>query len=240
MKKKLLSPTKRRYAIIRKRRIILRTLRDEIWTTIEIIALWIDRSHETTRTTLKQMQRDGLVKCCAINTGYGRKIVVWGLTRHGYAMSFNEDEEMVDGRIMEPSKIRPTTLNHRLDIQKMRIRMQRIGYRDWQADYAFKNTKQLGDKWPDALATNSEGKRVAFEIERTIKSVKRYREIMIAHLVAMKNGVYDKVIYLSPDPKITRRVEKIFHSIETVIFKGQQVSITSEHLSFFKFDTYDA
>jgi hypothetical protein len=245
MKEKLLPKAKQRKAISRKKQIILKRLREEIWTTLDIIALWINRHVETARSTMKQYERDGLVQMVEIPTGAGKaKINCWGLTQHGYAMSFTSDEEYSDGRIIAKSKIAPSTMNHRIDIQRLRVMMEKQGYTDWVSDFSFKakkdqaSIKKLGDKWPDAIAQHPDGYLVAFEVERTVKSKKRYGEILVSHLKARKAGQYDKIYYLCPDENITRRVKNIFKTINQVKVDGQLRQISDEHLKPFRFGTY--
>ncbi|MDP1329564.1 replication-relaxation family protein, partial [Klebsiella pneumoniae] len=51
----------------------------------------------------------------------GRQISVWGLTPHGVAFSFDEDEPLTDIIPFQPSRVSAAQLPHRLAVQSLRL-----------------------------------------------------------------------------------------------------------------------
>ncbi|HIJ21780.1 MAG: hypothetical protein HON68_10290 [Gammaproteobacteria bacterium] len=92
-----------------------------------------------------------------------------------------------------------------------------------------------GVKLPDAIATRPNGTIVSIEIKRTIKSRKRYAEIIVEHLKQRKNGRWKEILYLSPDTTFSSKLEKVVTSIETGRYNGEKFSFSPDHLKPFSF-----
>ncbi len=235
----LLPPAARAARQAEKQKIVLQFLRDEIWTHGDVIAQLLNfKTRQAGHKTLAALARAGLVKQAKIETAYGRPISIWGITAHGQAIAWPLDESPPENpRTFEPSKLKPSTMAHHLDIQKMRIRAQTSGWKDWRAgDAVFRKERKM--KYPDAIATDTRGARVALEIERTIKSKKRYQEIIVSHLLARRASHYERVIYLCPTADLCARLARVFDSIKMVKYGAKTINLTDEHRQLFEFKSY--
>ncbi|POK28399.1 replication-relaxation family protein, partial [Klebsiella pneumoniae] len=79
---------------------------------------------------------DSLVaKGLLVRTKYpvdGRQVSVWGLTPHGVAISFDEDEPLADVIPFQPSRVSAALLPHRLAVQSLRLDMEARGATGWR------------------------------------------------------------------------------------------------------------
>jgi hypothetical protein len=80
-------------------------------------------------------------------------------------------------------------------------------------------------KRPDALAASPTGKRVALEVERTMKTTKRYEIVLVQYLKLLKADELDLVVWASPTEDFSRRLRSIITSIQTVRVEGKKVAI---------------
>ena len=88
-------------------------------------------------------------------------------------------------------------------------------------------------KRPDAIALNPEGQTIAIELERTIKTLKRYEAIFSIYLQQMKRDEYFQVHYVCPDASFAPRLERMFTLIKSVPVAGERVPITERHRARF-------
>ena len=235
----LLPPAERAARQAEKQKIVLEFLRDEIWTHGDVVAELLGfKSRQAGHKALSALARAGLVRQAKVETAWGRPVSIWGITSHGQAMAWPLDAEPPENpRTFEPSKIKPSTMAHHLDIQKARISAARSGWKGWQAgDAVFQKERKM--KYPDAIATAPDGARVAIEVERTIKSKKRYSEIIVSHLLARRAGHYQRVMYRCPDPDLTARLARVFDSIKSVRYGAKSITLTDEHRQIFEFKSY--
>lgn len=66
-------------------------------------------------------------------------------------------------------------------------------------------------KLPDGEATNPDGQRVAIEVEREIKTDRRYEAVIGAYIAQIKaDRRWDRVAYLCPDRDFAARLARIF------------------------------
>jgi len=91
---------------------------------------------------------------------------------------------------------------------------------------------------PDAVARSPKGRKVAIELERTVKTPKRYVEILANYAEMMAMGTIDEVIYVCP-AQLTARLERLFHRIEKIIFKGKVITTPQGLLRRFYFISYE-
>lgn len=216
-----------------KRRAILRFLRDETWSNADVLATVAGiGTRQGVHKTLAAMERDELVKRHKMPIAGRVDLTVWGITPHGLGMAMDPSEPYQDRPSFEPSRLSLSRVPHQLDLQKARISAEALGWKEWVRG------ERLGFKTPirpDAIALHPNGQaRIAFEIERTIKTRKRYQQILADHLSQIQARQWDAVFYLCTDD-IAPRVQKIYESIDYVMFDGQRVAIKPEHLSRFKF-----
>jgi len=180
------------------------------------------------------MVRDGLVRKSIISGEFGPSVLVWGITVHGAAMAARQNEP-ISARTFEPSKIKLATMSHSLDLQRLQLRAERSG---WGWEPVSGEFSRSEAKYADAVAVRPDGQKVAVEVERTVKTCKRYAEILVAHLAARKEGKWDWVYYLSPEQGVRDRVERAFHEIRYATWQQRRMKIDAVHLKPFRFDTY--
>lgn len=157
----------------------------------------------------------------------GGAVTLWGITAHGQAMAFDPVSETPYAACFEPSRISEQNIRHQLDLQRLRLAAERKGWMEWT------DGSRLGDipkdgKRPDAIAIDPQARRVAIECERTLKTMKRYEQILVTYLRAIKSGKVDIVIWISPTLEISQRLKTIITGIKTVRIAGQRVSIEPE------------
>jgi len=219
------------------KRKILRFLRDETWTTLEVLSTLLDYKypHGASRI-LNSMQRAEMVKSSKVSIP--QTVNIWGITSHGLAMSYDDGEPMEERPVFEPSRITISTLIHRIEIQKTRLKGERSGWSDWfnGSHLGFKGTYR-----PDAIFTRPDGVRVAIEVERTIKTKKRYADIIGKHVseIASTNPSWIGVYYLVPDKVHQNRLEALFSSVEVINVSGSQAPFNDAYRKRFKFMTFD-
>ena len=225
-------PKERVARSIQKRDVILRWLRDETWTTVEMIASLLSMSRQAAWKTLTQMKGQGFVRSSEIGLVGGKKLVVWGITPHGLAFSWLEGEAIEERPYFEPSRISISMISHHLDLQQARILSERAGWSDWvrgeRLGFRVKNR-------PDAIVRDLSGESVAIEVERTIKTKKRYQQIMASHLQQVKVNSWERIIYLSPEKNMADRLKRIFRSIDYVVVNKNRVAVSERHHARFKF-----
>lgn len=215
---------------------ILAFIRDEKWTMVEQVRRLVGvKSRQSAHKTLTQLEAKGLVRRFSFNLAHARSITVWGSTNHGIQSSFESTDEVVDLRPFEPSKLRATQIAHHLDLQDARIRSVSAGWRDWQRGRL--NAKDL--KNPDAIVTRPDNFKIAIEVERSFKSLRRYPQILVSHLRARKSEHWQEIYYLCPNEQFRSRLQHIYQSIESVTLNGKRIPITPDHLAPFNFFTYD-
>lgn len=237
IQKELLTPKARNARILEKRDIVLKFLRDETYTSAKIISSLLHfKSVQAAHQTLNKMVREGFLRKATV-CFLGRSIVLYGINDHGLAYSWGLNQDPQSRPTFQPSKVSLSQLPHKLELQEIRLKAQSLGWSKWIPGERL-GLSMKGLKRPDALVEDSEGNIIAIEVERTIKSPKRYAEILLNHLIARKNSHYSKVLYLSPDIACMARVKRCFERVTVVKYQGNTIAITPQHLSFFDFKTY--
>ncbi len=183
-------------------------------------------SRQATHKTLVQLEGEALLKRHKFKA-LGGSITLWGITAHGQAMAFYPESEEPYAAYFEPSRISEQNIRHQLDLQKMRLAAERIGWANWTDGSRLGDIPKNG-KRPDAIAIDPQGRRTAIECERTIKTRKRYEQILVTYLRAIKSGKVDMVIWVSPTPEISQRLKAIVTGIKSVSIAGQRVTIEPE------------
>lgn len=219
-----------------KRRKVLRFLRDELWTSADVLGLLLGLpNRQNVHTTLCALERDLLVRRAAVAIP-GRMLTLWGITAHGQAMAADSDEQ-IRGRAFEPSKVPIAFAQHILDVQRLRIAAEQAGWTDWvNGDRIERWT--AGQKRPDAWAVDLQGRTVAIECERTLKSVKRYQVIVSDWLQAIRREEVRRVVWVSPTADISARVRKIVTGFAEVRVAGQLVKVPADRYANLYFCDY--
>lgn len=225
-------PKERAAKAAEKRRAVLRYLRDETWTTAELLGKVMGiKTRQTIHRTLTGMERDELIKRHSLPIAGRVSLTLWGITPHGLAHAWDEDEEYQDRPHFEPGRLALSRVPHQVDLQRARLQAEAAGWTEWERG------ERLGFKpviRPDAITTRPDGLRVAIEVERTVKTRKRYQAIIRDHLTQIKEQKWAGVLYLCPEG-IGPRVKRIFDSIEYVVIDGQRVPLEGAHRKRFKF-----
>lgn len=205
---------------------ILAFLKTEIYTTAKILSDLLDfKAVSSVYSVLKRMEKNGvLIKKEIILDGV-KNFGLYGITSHGALLALTEDEDPFKILTFQPSKIAINTLQHRLDIQKIRVSAEKMGF-EWKALHNVKSESK--SKLPDALL-KVDGVIYPIEIERVAKSPKRYKEIAERYKNHFSERGWGGVLYLFPNEQLKNRVIRIFKAVLN----------ESDFLNKFKFKTYD-
>lgn len=225
-------PKQRAEATAQKRRAILQFLRDETWSVPEILAQVAGiTSRQGIHTTLKAMERDELLKYHSMPIAGRRDLPTWGITAHGLAFAWEEDEVLEDRPRFEPSRLALSRVPHQVDLQRIRLAAESMGWKDWRRGERLGFSPSIR---PDAVAISAKGAKVAIEIERTIKTRSRYQQIIAGHLDAIAANDWVGVYYICPEG-MPVRLKRVFDSIEYITRNGDRLELTDSHRSRFKF-----
>ena len=224
-----------RVRVEEKRTKILNFLATEGFSSTELLSEVLGMQGHGAHTCLKALERDLYVRCERLPTG-ARLLTIWGLTPHGVGMMADfENGQVVN--YFEPSRVSPWTIQHSLAVQKLRLQLEAKGWTGWRSDRQCR-AEAVEGKWlkvPDALAVNPQGELVAIEVERTVKTLKLYPEIMAAYLQMARAGRLLKVNYFCCAPLSADRMQNIFSSIHTIKINGQAVPLSQQHHRLFEF-----
>lgn len=222
-----------------KKFLILRFLRHQIWSNQDILKQVISvNSRQAIHKTLVEMEVEDLIARHTFSM-LGHTLTVWGITNHGQSFAFfpAKNETKIE-KYFEPRRISDTTLRHKFDLQTLYIKAANAGYKSWLDGDRLKVPR--GQNRPDAICCDQNNTRLALECERTFKSTKRYEQILIRHLMQIKNGKISKVIWVSPNIYISDRLKTIILGIKSVRFQGQNVIINPKfHHINLHFCTYE-
>lgn len=220
-----------------KMRLVLRFLREETWTHIDVIQKLLGiKTRSPVHTFLRKLEAQNLIKSDFLAVAYGRDIQLWGITSNGLAHSFDEDEQYQERPTFSVKKVTQSTMQHKLDLQYVRVLCEQKGFLNWR-DGSRLGLRKSGFKVPDALI-DMNNQTVAIEVERTIKTAKRYADIIASHLRASRDGHWSKVIYLCPSEQVKKQLMKVFFSVKELKFEGQVFQLTDAHYQKFSFYTY--
>lgn len=221
----LASPAQRLTRADEKRQNILRFLRQEIWSSQDILAIVMGiKSRTTAHKNLVRLEKDGLLKKHTITGLGGGTVALWGITSHGQAMAFDPATETPISAYFEPGKVAEVTVKHALDLQRLRVIAESSGWHGWINGDRLPDLLK-GGKRPDAVAISPDGIKTAVEIERTIKTTKRYEQVLASYLMALKVGQVHQVVWLTPTMEIALRLQAIVFSIRSVTIQKQRFPI---------------
>jgi|GEM_PF-658108 len=229
MRPGLLSPIERRVRAAHNKGIVMGFLSTETFSTAAILrdALAL-KSRQGVYNVLANLEAEGLVRRQSIQRGDGSSVALWGITHHGVAYT----STYVDGRLLvprafEPARVAVPLLTHTLELQRMQLSARAAGWSGWL------NCDKL-EMWqgklrrPDAIAQSPNSVTVAIEFERTFKSIKRYEQILADYLVALKQGRFGHVVWVTPTRDMAQRLRQIITSFTAVSVAGQRVAVVPE------------
>lgn len=210
-----------------KRQAILAFLaRGETYTILTIAAKVMGCSERSALRTLDGLSRDGALKTEALFV-QSRKIRIFGVTAHGLALAGESD-----GSYFEVGRTNPSYVPHHIKTQRARLAAEAAGWKSWQPGKTLHKLGLL--KVPDALAVKPDGSKIAVEIERHIKTKKRYEQVVSFHLQEISKKSWAEVHYLT-QPELITPLQNIFQKIETIPVKGERVTLEQKHRERFKF-----
>lgn len=163
----------------------------------------------------------------------GRVTRLWGITPHGLGLA-----GIFDAPFFELGRTNPQFVTHHTDTQRARLKAAAAGWTSWTPGKLLYN--QGLKKIPDALATNPDGELVAIELERTLKTPKRYADIISQHLQIIKAGRWGMVLYLTPSRVPSLALKAAIQRVTTVSVAGEKVQLERRHFDRFKFFDLDA
>ena len=223
----LLAPAERKARQAAKQDAALRFLRQVLYSTPEILgrAMGLNTSAGWYRT-LHQLEREHLITASAVDWMPGRSVPIWGITPHGQAVASARLDLPHCTRYFEPGRASITTLMHFLGLQKLQLQAEAAGWTEWTyGDFQPFYGREKQTYRPDAIARTSRGRLAAVEYERTLKTPKRYREILGDHLTAIKAGKVEGVIWVCDDPGVLACVEKHLKSFADVVIDRTRVHV---------------
>lgn len=216
-----------------KQNVILSFLRDETWSNAEVLSGLICCTKTAVYKTLRKMERDDYISSFLIRDLH---LTIWGITPHGLAHAWSDEELMEPRPRFEPGKVAVSTVHHHLDVQRARINAEKQGWTNWIPGPRLpRNIK----KRPDAVATNLSGQIIAVEMERSIKAHRRYESIISTYLQMINQGEYAMVHYVCPDEGFSRRLTRVLSLIKSVPVAGERVAIKDKHRARFPIFSLD-
>ena len=231
----LMPPAQRAERVRQKQRLLLRFLRAEIWTDHKNLGELLQVMPAATYRTVNSLVKAELLRTERVAL-VGGHITLIGITHHGQALATDPNEAVVE-KVFAPNRVSSTYLRHTLDIQYLRIKAERSGWTGWVNADRFEKWQE-GQARPDAFAMDVAGRRIAVECERTIKSPKRYNQILNAWLQSIRRGDVQKVVWVSPNESVRDRLRQIITSISHVEVAGQKVLIPRDRFQNLDFLTY--
>ncbi len=210
-----------------KRTLILMFLASgEVYSIIQMVTRLLSCSASSAERTLSALVKDGALKTEQHLIG-SRMSNIYGITSHGLALV-----DIFDRPYFQLGRTNSAYIPHHLETQTARLNAEGAGWSSWQPGKALHN--RGFEKIPDALVISPAGIRVAIEIERHIKTPKRYSEIIAAHLQSITQRKWDEVHYIS-HAALFNKVAGAFQHIDSIPVHGDKVRLEQKHRDRFKF-----
>lgn len=215
---------------------VLRFLLEENYSSMENLALLLNVPKQTVlRITRNLSEKNYLIKH-DVDIGLARPISVFQPTNTGIMFALANNEEIPELR--DINRVNPATIFHDLKLQQIRFKLEAQGYHSFQSAWhlarLLKKRNDKVPKIPDYTCINSAGDKVAIEYERTIKTRKRYQEVIGQYMDIKERGIIKQVIYFTDDG-FADKLRQLFAGIEFVYRKGRTDKILAEQLKYFCF-----
>lgn len=226
-----------------KRDQVLAFLRDEIWTVTEVVATLLGIGYAAAHALMKAMRRDNLITSSPLFIPSARgavRVVLHGITAHGLAFAWKLDEECESRKPWEAGKTNALFVRHQIEVQLARVKAERMGWAEWRP---ARQMMGMGfPKLPDAEGVDPSGVSVAIEVEREIKTGKRYEAVIGAYIAQMKqDGRWSRVDYLCPNEDFALRLARVFGNLRQLKLEnrdgqpGKVGNLQQAHLDRFRF-----
>lgn len=225
-----------------KRQMILEFLAAETFSTSEIISSLLNVSRIAAYKTLKSMEKKELVKLHELEYELAQKgkQTIWGLTPTGALLAADLDDFHVD--YYEAGRISTSTIAHSIAMQRVKVVGLQKGWTEWQSGRRLRQLAAKNKKtWlqvPDSVALSPDQKRTAFEIERTVKTPKRYEAILSNYASMFLDKTVDDVLYICPS-NIAKRLEILFSKINKIVIDGKDYAVHENVRKRIKFLSYE-
>jgi hypothetical protein len=220
---------------------ILRFLKEETYTDLANLMLLFESEFKTPPPlyrVLEKLIRLGLIEKHIIGSRCGN-ISLWGITMDGLAVVCKPEDPVFPPNFV-PSSVTGFVLEHHLDTQQARVLLEKKGATNWIKGDRKNFLHQFRVKHrPDGVITLPNGKRIAIEMERNLKTPRRYQAIMAGHLLAWSEGVWSGIFYIVPHRQKKIALMKIFETTKCVIVNNSPVTLEQHHRDTFKFFTLD-
>jgi DNA-binding Lrp family transcriptional regulator len=219
---------------------VLSFLLEERFSTAAVLALLLKMTPNGVHRTLLKMEKEGLIKPHTVDFELSAwNLKIWGLMPKGALLAADMNEDL---NFFEVGRTKPITIAHSLALQRVKVIALINRWVEWESSSKMlKKANENRSTWiqvPDAVARSPKGRKVAIELERTVKTPKRYVEILANYAEMMSMRIIDEVIYVCP-AQLTARLERLFHRIEKIIFKGKVIPTPSGLLERFYFISYE-
>lgn len=205
-----------------RKRKVLRFLLEENYSSLENLATLTKTPKQTMLRLTNHLCEINYLTKVEVNIGLARPISVFQPTNTGIMFVMLESEELPELR--EISKVNAVTIYHNLKLQQIRFKLETQGYHSFQSSwYLTRILRKRGEKAPkipDYTCINPDGNKVAIEYERTIKTRKRYQEIIGQYMDIKERGIIKQVIYYTDDG-FADKLKQLFSGIEFIYRKGR-------------------
>lgn len=203
----------------------------EVYTTLSVSAKLLNASERTTLRLLQKMVEEKLLKI-DLNVMPHTSLKLYGISEHGLAMC---DSAHQKAKPFMLSRTNPSWVQHHLDGQQIRIKAEFAGWKNYTPGKLLmcENSARL-KKIPDALISRPDGRSVAVEIERYVKSRKRMADVIAAHLSQIIEKKYDFVYYFTPHKT---PLDRAFSAVQFVVLDNKKIQLNETHRARFK--TFD-
>lgn len=154
-------------------------------------------------------------------------LALWGIMQDGIGAVVTPEDKVFPARF-ELAKLKGWSLVHLILKQK--------GATDWiNGDRdTFLNQFKVKHR-PDGLITLPDGRRMAIETERSLKTKTRYQQIIQSHLAARTAELWLGVFYVLPDEQKKRALMLLFDNITYVMANHRHVTLEGKHRRVFSF-----
>ena len=219
-----------------RKRKVLRFLLEENYSNLENLATLTKTPKQTVLRLTKHLCEINYLTKVDVNIGLSRSISVFQPTNTGIMFAMLDNEEIPELR--EISKVNAVTIYHDLKLQQIRMKLEDECYTgfqsSWQLTKILRKRKEKAPKIPDYTCINPQGDKIAIEYERTIKTKKRYQEIIGQYMDIKERGIIKKVVYYT-DHGFAERLKKLFAEIKFIYRKSGTEKCIPEQFGYFEF-----